>query len=164
MIRKVTHKDTSQIREIYNYYILNSIVNFEEKPVSMDKMKEIIETISSKFLWIVYEEDEKILGYAYASTWKARSGYLHTAETSVYLKQGEFKKGIGTMLYKELISQLKKLKFHVLIGGIALPNNASIALHKKQGFEKVAHFKEVGFKFNQWLDVEYWELRLNKLK
>ncbi len=162
MIRKVNFKDTSQIREIYNYYILNSIVNFEEKPVSMDKMKEIINDISSKFLWIVYEENEKILGYAYASVWKARSGYLHTAETSIYLKQGESKKGIGTKLYTELINQLKKLNYHALIGGIAIPNNASIVLHKKLGFKKVAHFKEVGFKFNKWLDVEYWELRINE--
>jgi phosphinothricin acetyltransferase len=161
MIRKVNLKDASQIQEIYNYYILNSIVNFEENPVSIDKMKEIITDISSKFLWIIYEENKKILGYAYATYWKGRSGYLHSAETTIYLKHGESKKGIGTILYKELISQLKKLDFHALIGGIALPNDASIALHKKLEFEKVAHFKEVGFKFNKWLDVEYWELRIN---
>ncbi|BAX79424.1 phosphinothricin acetyltransferase [Labilibaculum antarcticum] len=70
-------------------------------------------------------------------------------------------KGIGTKLYQELIERLTKLDLHVAIGGISLPNDESIALHEKFGFEKVAHFKEVGYKFNKWVDVGYWELILN---
>jgi len=163
MIRSVKNEDISQIKEIYNFYILNSIINFDENPASYEEINTIINTVSSKFPWIVYEENKKILGYAYANSWKLRSGYLNTAETSVYLKPDELKKGIGTLLYSELINRLKKLDFHVLIGGIALPNEASIALHEKFDFEKVAHFKEVGYKFNQWIDVGYWQLTINNV-
>jgi phosphinothricin acetyltransferase len=160
MIRTVKEQDVLQIKEIYNFYILNSIVNFEENPITTEELSKKIKNITSTSIWIVYEKNKKILGYAYADIWKPRSGYLHTAETSVYIKQSESNKGIGTILYTELISRLKKLNFHVLIGGISLPNDASIALHEKFGFEKVAHFKEVGFKFNRWIDVGYWQLTI----
>jgi phosphinothricin acetyltransferase len=79
----------------------------------------------------------------------------------VYIKPQAINKGIGTTLYKNLIQEMKALQVHCLIGGIALPNNGSIALHEKLNFKKVAHFTEVGFKLNKWVDVAYWQLLLN---
>ncbi|MDO9037278.1 MAG: N-acetyltransferase family protein [Lutibacter sp.] len=162
MIREVTLEDAQEIAEIYNYYVLNSCVTFEEFEVSIDEMRGRIEAVNSKFPWLVFEKDSEILGYAYATMWKPRSAYKHTVEVSVYLKTEAKNAGIGTLLYKELINQLTDLDFHAVIGGISLPNDASIALHEKFGFEKIAQFKEVGYKFKKWIDVGYWELLINK--
>jgi len=162
MIRKVKLEDAKEIAEIYNYYILNSCVTFEEIPVSIEEMGGRIQATFLKFPWLVYEKDMEIIGYAYASVWKPRSAYKHTIESTVYLKNEATKNGIGSLLYKELISQLTNLGFHAVIGGISLPNEASIALHEKFGFKKVAQFKEVGYKFKKWVDVGYWELLINK--
>ncbi len=160
MIRKINVNDAQQIADIYNYYIENTIVTFEEEIVTIDEMKQRILDVSKALPWLVYEEGDKVIGYAYASKWKSRCAYKYSLETTVYLKHGESGKGIGTLLYKELTSELKKMNYHVLIGGISLPNDASIALHEKLGFEKIAQFKEVGNKFNKWIDVGYWELIL----
>lgn len=162
MIRTVKPEDAPEIREIYNQYVLNSTITFEETPVSIEAMAERIKSINSGLPWVVCENGQQILGYAYAARWKSRSAYMRSVESTVYLKQGESNKGVGYRLYSELIKRLTTLGFHAVIGGIALPNQASIALHEKLGFEKVAHFKEVGFKFNQWIDVGYWELIINK--
>ena len=158
MIRGVRLEDAKEIAGIYNYYILNSIVTFEETPVGAEEIEARIESITSRFPWIVYEVNGRIVGYAYASEWKSRCAYKHSVESTIYLKQGEEYKGIGSTLYQELVKQLREMDLHALIGGIALPNEASVYLHEKFGFEKVAHFKEVGFKFGKWIDVGYWEL------
>lgn len=160
MIRKVTIEDAPQIMDIYNYYVDNSIVTFDTEHALLIEIQNKIKTTMDLYPWIVYELDGEILGYAYGSEWKAKDGYKHSTETTVYLKEGTLKKGLGTMLYQELIDQLKKLNFHALMGCITLPNDASIRLHEKFGFEKVGHFKEVGLKFEKWIDVGYWELRI----
>jgi len=106
----------------------------------------------------VYSEGNKTLGYAYASKWKSRCAYKYSVETTVYLRPEVKGQGIGSKLYKELLTQLKEKNIHAAIGGIALPNDASIALHEKLGFKKIGQFKEVGYKFDKWIDVGYWEL------
>lgn len=161
MIRTIKPEDASAICQIYNYYIINSVVTFEEEAVSVAEMKSRIEHNTDKLPWLVFEENEEILGYAYGSEWKSRCAYKHSVESTVYLKQGAMGKGIGSSLYAELIKRLKANKTHAIIGGIALPNESSIALHEKFGFEKVAQFREVGYKFDRWVDVGYWELILN---
>jgi len=160
MIRDISIIDASQICKIYNYYVLNTIITFEETPVSEEEMKSRIELTIEKLPWIVYEKKGQILGYAYASEWKSRCAYKHSLETTVYLKNGVSGNGIGSLLYEELISRLKKINYHAAIGGISLPNEASIALHEKFGFEKIGQFREVGYKFDKWIDVGYWELIL----
>jgi L-amino acid N-acyltransferase YncA len=161
MIRKVLPEDADQICAIYNYHVVNTIVTFEEVPVAEKEMARRINDIALKFPWLVYEEDKMIAGYAYASAWRTRSAYRYAAETTVYIHEDFKNKQIGTALYKRLIEYMKNLSFHCLIGGIALPNNASIVLHEKLKFKKVAQFEQVGFKFNRWVDVGYWELILN---
>ncbi|MBN4052143.1 MAG: phosphinothricin acetyltransferase [Bacteroidetes bacterium] len=161
MNRIVKPEDANALSKIYNYYILNSVVTFEETPLTVAEMKDRIQTNSSKFPWVVYEKDGQILGYAYAIEWKQRGAYKFSVESTVYLKQDEMNKGIGTALYAELIKRLTEMDIHAVIGGIALPNEASIALHEKLGFKKVAHFKEVGYKFEKWVDIGYWELMIN---
>ena len=111
MIRSIKKKDIPQVKEIYNFYILNSIVNFEEVPISYGEMSNKIKNRISKNLWIVFEKEHQILGYAYASIWKPRSGYLHTAETSVYLKHDESKKRDSNSTLFRINEQVKGIKF-----------------------------------------------------
>ncbi|MEE9349232.1 MAG: N-acetyltransferase family protein [Flavobacteriaceae bacterium] len=158
MIRKATLKDAKAIANIYNYYVDNSIATFTESAITLYEVKE---NIRESIAWFVFEENDKILGYAYASAWKGRCAYRFTVETSVYLEPNSFGKGIGTKLYTHLLNELKKQNIHSVIGGISLPNKASEKLHENLGFKKAAHFKEVGFKFNKWIDVGYWELLLS---
>jgi len=160
MIRPVSKSDTQQIVDIYNYYILNTIITFEINPINATEMQGRIDKTAQKYPWLVYEADGEIKGYAYATAWKPRDAYQNTVESTIYLKHGTGGKGIGSLLYAELISKLRQKKTHTILGGIGLPNNASIALHEKMGFRKVAHFKELGYKFDKWIDVAYWQLRL----
>ena len=102
------------------------------------------------FPWLVNEENGLIQGYAYANKWNNRCAYEQSVETSIYLRNGSTRKGIGYALYKHLIDILIDKKYHALIGGISLPNAASQALHEKLGYTKVAHFKETGFKFGKY--------------
>ena len=161
MIRKVALEDAHQIINIYNHYVDHTILTFDTEHATLNEIQDKIRMTMNIYPWIVYEVDGEILGYAYANEWKAKDGYKHSVETTVYLKNGSFKNGLGTLLYQELINQLKELNFHALIGCITLPNDASIRLHEKLGFEKVGHFKEVGYKFDKWIDAGYWELRIN---
>ncbi|MFT6733364.1 MAG: L-amino acid N-acyltransferase YncA [Polaribacter sp.] len=162
MIRLVKLSDADSIVEIYNYYIENTIITFEEVLISSDEMKSRISEISDSGLpWLVYMEDNVVLGYAYASKWKGRCAYKFSVEITIYISPLVKSKGIGSKLYEKLLIDLKESDIHVVIGGISLPNPASIALHEKFGMEKIAHFKQVGFKFDEWIDVGYWQLILD---
>lgn len=160
MIREVITEDIKQICEIYNYYIGNTIVTFDEEPISYDEMKKRVDEITTSFPFFVYIEDQGVIGYSYARNWKGRGAYRHTVESTIYLNHKSLGKGIGTLLYSTLLKELKNRKFHVVMAGIALPNEKSRHLHEKLGFKKVAHLNEVGYKFNRWIDVGYWELIL----
>ena len=161
MIRDATINDAAEICAIYNYYIENTIISFEEIPLSAADMQKRIETVQSYNLpWLVYSDNDAIAGYAYATRWHSRASYKYSVESSAYLKHGMIGNGIGSSLYADLIDRLKTLKYHVVIGGIALPNPGSVALHEKFGFHQVAHYRETGFKNGRWIDVGYWELIL----
>jgi len=162
MIRTVRKEDAKQICDIYNYYVENTIITFEEEPVNLKEMEYIIIEILCSMPCLVYEEENRIISYAYAGKWKGRCAYRYSAESTVYVKNDSPGKGIGTRLYKKLLEKLKNKGIHAVLGGIALPNEKSRKLHEKLGFKKVAHFKEVGYKFNKWIDVEYWELILKE--
>lgn len=158
MIRFAREDDTAAIAHIYNHYIKNTIVTFEEQELSAQDIQErISETNTAGLPYLVAETADGIAGYAYASRWNGRCAYKHSVEVTVYLAQEFARKGFGTTLYNQLFEELRERKFHVVIAGISLPNPASIALHERFGMEKVAHFKEVGFKFEEWVDVGYWQ-------
>ena len=161
MLRAATPADAAAITGIYNHYILNTIVTFEEEAVTKEEMAQrITEVLEAGRPWLVWEENGRVLGYAYASAWKSRCAYRFALETTVYLDKDATGRGLGTKLYSALIDRYRNTRIHAIIGGVALPNDASTALHEKLGFKKIAHFKEVGWKFDQWIDVGYWELIL----
>lgn len=160
-IRDTRVDDAESIASIYNHFVLNTSISFEETAVSHAEMAQRIAEVQVAGLpWLVAEQDGDIAGYAYATKWRVRNAYRYSVETTVYLAPASAGQGVGTMLYRALLDRLRDAGYHLAIGGIALPNPASIALHEKLGFEKVAQFSEVGFKFDRWTDVGYWQLRL----
>ncbi len=159
-IRRVRRSDTAAITDIYNWYIANTVITFEVEPVTEQDMQRRIDRVDNENPWLVMVEGDKLLGYAYAVPWKARSAYRYSKETTVYLHRDCFGQGHGTQLMQSLIEEICKTPIHVLIAGIALPNEGSVALHEKLGFRKIGQFEEVGFKFNKPVDVGYWQLTL----
>jgi L-amino acid N-acyltransferase YncA len=157
-VRPCAASDISAICDIYNYYIKNTVVTFEEKLVSTDEMNRRFQLYTKDYPWFVCEDDGTLVGYAYATKWKEREAYRHTAEITVYLRNGSSGKGYGKALYTALIEGLRRINCHVFLGCIALPNDASAGLHEYFGFKKVAHFSEVGRKFDRWVDVGYWQM------
>lgn len=157
-IRDSTIADAAAIVAIYNPYVVGTTITFEEDPVTAGDMAERIAGVQAAGLpWLVAEEGGEVIGYAYATRWRVRHAYRFSVESTVYLQQGRAGSGIGSALYAALLARLAKAGRHLVIGGIALPNEASIALHQKMGFEKVAQFGEVGFKCGRWVDVGYWQ-------
>ncbi len=137
------------------------MVTFEEEPVAAAEMARRLEEVRSASLpWLVAEAGNQTQGYAYATQWKPRSGYRFSAEITVYLTPDHAGRGIGSKLYGRLFPMLQARRIHAVMGGIALPNGASVALHEKFGMRKVAHFEAVGFKFDRWIDVGYWQRTL----
>ena len=162
MIRDVEERDFQAVVGIYNYYIRETIISFEENEIDAKEISERIDKVKSAGLWwLVFEESDQVIGYAYATKWNERSAYRNTVEVSVYLDHQATGQGFGDKLYRELFGRLNSKSIHVVIGGIALPNPESIKLHEKFGMRQVAHYKEVGCKFGQWIDVGYWQVELN---
>jgi L-amino acid N-acyltransferase YncA len=157
MIRSAMPKDAAAICAIYNHYVLNSCITFEEEAISEGEMTTRMAEIIPALPWLVWEENGDVIGYAYANKWKSRSAYRYSAESTIYLRKDSVGRGIGRKLYVQLLSALRGAGMHGVIGGIALPNIASQRLHESLGFKKVAHFEQVGWKFGKWIDVGYWE-------
>ena len=168
--------DAAAICAIYNHYIENTIISFEEKPLLTEEAEERIRKISAKYPYLVWEQESErpagggaeglcageILGFACINTWKERSAYRFSAELSIYIRDGFQGRGMGSKLMEKLLEEVRKTDIHALVSGIALPNDRSVSLHEKFGFKKIALFREIGRKLNKWLDVGYWELIVNK--
>ena len=156
-IRPVTRDDAAEIARIYNHYIRATVVTFEEQEVTDGEMVRRFDAIAGCALpWLVAQRADRVVGYAYADRWKQRSAYRRSVESTIYLHPDYTGAGIGTRLYRQLLAQLPA-SIHTVIGGIAQPNVASVTLHERLGFSKVAHFRDVGFKFERWIDVGYWQ-------
>lgn len=160
-IRDATADDAQAIAAIYNPYIADTTISFEEQPVTdADMARRIADVQEAGLPWLVIEQGRAVLGYAYATKWRVRHAYRFSVESSVYLAPQAAGQGLGTRLYAALLERLRAQGYHLVIGGVALPNAASVALHEKLGFEQVANFREVGFKFDRWINVGYWQKNL----
>ncbi len=157
-IRAVTVADAAAAAAIYDHYIAHSIATFEEEAVPASEMALRIQSIAAvPFPWLIAEREGEVVGYAYARPWRERRAYRFSAEITVYVDPANTGHGIGSKLYERLFPLIQERGIHAVVGVIALPNEASVALHEKFGLAKVAHLKEVGFKFDSWIDVGYWE-------
>ena len=161
-VRDAKHDDAIDIAYIYNYYIATSHATFEIEPIDEAEMLRRIEDCwYAGYPFLICEDNDEIVGYAYGHRFRERPAYMHSVEVSVYVRPGHTERNIGYMLYEALFEELRKGDFHAIIAGISLPNDPSVRLHEKFGFEKVANFREVGRKFDRWIDVEYWQLMLD---
>lgn len=159
-LRTATTADAAQVAAIYNHYVRETVVTFEEEPVPEAEMARRIGEITASYPWLVAESGGEVSGYAHASSWKRRSAYRFAAESTVYLAPASTGRGLGRTLYAALIDEMRARGLHCAIAGIALPNPASVAIHEKMGFTPIGHFREVGWKSGRWVDVGYWELFL----
>ena len=161
LIRPAETADAAAICEIYNHYIEHTVITFEEVLLTAGDIDKRLQDINAIGLpWLVADVQGVVIGYAYAGKFRDRSAYRYTAEVTVYLAPAGTGQGAGTRLYNALFEALRERSIHIVIGGITLPNVASVALHEKMGMEKVAHLEEVGCKFGKWLDVGYWQATL----
>jgi L-amino acid N-acyltransferase YncA len=157
-VRTVRAGDAESIARIYNHYVAQTTITFEEAAVAVADMRQRLDDIAAANLpFLVADAGGDVIGYASAGKWKGRCAYRFSVEVSVYIDPAHGRKGVGSALYAELFPLLRDSGIHAVIGGIALPNQASVALHEKFGLTKVAHFREVGFKFERWIDVGYWQ-------
>ena len=157
-IRDCTDADVPRICDIYNHYVRETVVTFEETPIPVTEMARRIAEVRKRFPWLVIESEGVVAGYAYASLWKTRSAYRFAIESTIYLAADALGRGLGTTLYSTLLEALPQCDVHRVLGCISLPNEASVALHEKLGFKKIGIFDEVGRKFGRWVDVGYWGL------
>ena len=157
MIRPVTAADAPALAAIYNPYIRDTTITFEEEPVAAEEMAARIAKVTEAHPWLVWEEAGRVLGFAYASPWRARAAYRHSTETAIYVAMDQQGRGLGTALYRALLDELRTRGFHLVLGGVALPNEASVRLHERLGFRKAGHMREAGRKFGRWIDVGFWE-------
>ncbi len=164
VIREAVEEDFARITEIYSYYVRETTITFEYIPPTIEEMIERFQGIRMRFPYLVVEENKKVVGYAYASVFKARAAYDWCAETTIYLDVEMKAKGIGSLLYGELIQRLKAQNITNLNACITLGNPQSIAFHEKIGYEKVAHFHNCGYKFEQWHDIIWMEAIIGEHK
>lgn len=160
MIRIASAADAPAVAAIYNHYVRNTVITFEETPVSDADIAKRIADIGGAYPWLVHEREGRVAGYCYAGRFHARSAYACTVETTVYVEHGARGAGIGSALYEELLGRLRARELHSALGLIALPNEASVRLHERFGFEQVALLREVGWKLGGFVDVGFWQLLL----
>ncbi|UCD74685.1 MAG: N-acetyltransferase [Phycisphaerales bacterium] len=165
-IRLATIDDVPAILALSNHHVLHSAANFAIEPESLEAWREDFNETHEMYPWFVAAPedggDESILGFAKASPWKGRCAYAYSAEITVYVHPDHHRKGIGRALYAKLLETMKAQGYQTVLGGIALPNDASVALHESFGLTCSGVLKRVGWKFGKWHDVGYWQGVLNE--
>lgn len=153
-------EDLPAMLEIYNDAVQNLTATFDLEIHTLQQRENWFYQHGGKFPLIVALLDGKVTGYCSLSPYREKPAYSRSSELSIYISKEHRGKGIGALLMKEIIERAKQLGFHTLIGGITTGNEASIKLHEKFGFTFVGRFKEVGFKFDEWQHVDFYQLIL----
>ena len=156
-IREVKAEDVIDITKIYNHYVENTTITFDLALCTEEEMEQRINSIKANYPFLVVTEDDEVVGFAYASKWKDKAAYQFCAETTIYLHPNAVSKGLGLRLYNALLTALPLYDIATAIGCITIPNPESIAMHEKLGFKKAGEFEHVGFKFEKWINVGYWQ-------
>lgn len=159
MIRLATADDATAIAEIYAPIVTRTPISFEEiAPDAAEMRTRILKTMQT-YPWLVWDSGA-IAGYAYASVHRARPAYRWSAEVSAYVREDARGRGIARSLYEALFRVLRLQGYHRAFAGIALPNDASVGLHSRCGFEPIGVFREIGYKFGSWHDTQWWQRAL----
>ncbi len=161
LIRLADLEDVTAILDISNWAAANTPANFSIEPESLATWEESWRGTHEVYPWVVAEMDAgRIVGFAKASPWKGRCAYDWSVEVTVYVHPEHQGQGIGKALYGKLFPILMAQGYRSLLGGITQPNMASVRLHESFGMKRVAMFETIGWKFEKWHDVGYWQLML----
>jgi L-amino acid N-acyltransferase YncA len=153
-------RDAAACAAIYRPHVEGSPTSFEERAPDAAQMAGRIREVSATHPWLVVESDGAVRGFAYACPHRARPAYRWAVDVAVYVDMRSLRRGIGRLLYRALLGQLRDQGFHVACAGITLPNEASVALHEELGFEYVGTYRRIGWKQGAWRDVGWWQLQL----
>jgi phosphinothricin acetyltransferase len=159
-VRPATAADLPRISAIYDEQVATAISTFDLEPREARYWQQRLRSDEPGDHLLVAEDDGAVVGYAYSSTYRVRPGYAHTRESSVYLDDPAQGRGLGSALYVELIARMREDAVHTVLAVVALPNEASEALHVSFGFERVGVLREVGWKFERWIDTALYQLML----
>jgi L-amino acid N-acyltransferase len=159
-IRLATISDLPAINAIYNHNVATSTCTYQYEPETDEQRQAWFGTHGEKHPAIVAEMDFEVVGWGTLSPFREREGYRFTVEASIYVRHDRQRSGIGRAILSDLIERARNLGYRVLIGGASADQLASIALQESMGFQRVACFKEIGFKFDRWLDVVFMQLML----
>ncbi len=157
IIRLARVEDAPGILEIYAPFCLESAVSFETQVPSLSEMRQRIARTTETLPWLVCADEQRVLGYAYASKHRDRAAYRWSVDVSVYVREGLRGRGLGRALYTALFGVLELQGFQNAVAGATLPNPGSIALHRAMGFKRVGVYRGIGYKCGQWHDVEWLE-------
>jgi L-amino acid N-acyltransferase YncA len=159
-IRLASSSDASGILAIYEPIVRETAISFELEPPTLVEMQARIEAVGAIFPWLVADSNDSILGYAYASHHRERPAYQWSVDVSVYVAEPARGRGVARALYEQLLSLLVELGYYAAYAGIALPNDASVALHESMGFKPIGVYRNVGYKLGRWRDVGWWQREL----
>jgi L-amino acid N-acyltransferase YncA len=163
IIRDALPPDAAAIAGIYRPLVEDTFISFELDAPDAAEMRSRMQRVTRGYPWLVAVDSDAVVGYAYASPHRQRAAYASSLDVSVYLACAARGRGVGSALYSALFGVLEQAgTFHRAFAGIALPNDASVALHKKHGFELVGIYREVGRKFGRWIDVAWWQRELRE--
>jgi L-amino acid N-acyltransferase YncA len=155
-------RDAEAIAAIYAPYVTDTVISFEDLAPTASEMAARIARLTETHAWLVAEDGGEILGYAYACPHRERAAYRWATEVTVYVDPRHQRRGVGRGLYEALLAVLTDRGYRVALAVIALPNDASVALHEACGFELVGVYRRIGFKFGSWWDVGWWQLDLGR--
>jgi phosphinothricin acetyltransferase len=158
--RLASSSDASGILAIYEPIVRETAISFELEPPTLVEMQARIEAVGAIFPWLVADSDDGILGYAYANHHRERPAYQWSVDVSVYVAEPARGRGVARALYEQLLSLLVELGYYTAYAGIALPNDASVALHESIGFKPIGIYRNVGHKLGKWHDVGWWQREL----
>jgi phosphinothricin acetyltransferase len=157
-IRLAEEADLEQFAEIVNHYIETTAINFHDRPQSDEEWEATWQVLHELFPFVVADKDGVLGGIAYASPWKLRGSYQWTCEVTVYVRAGHEHQGLGKALSQRMLEILHAQGYRAIVAVIALPNEASVALHKALGYEHAGTLKQLGYKKDAWRDVSFWQL------
>jgi phosphinothricin acetyltransferase len=153
IVRDATPEDAAACAAIYAPYVTGTVITFEEAPPTAAEMAQRITEAQSAHAWLVLEDAGRVVGYAYAGPYKTRAAYRWSCEVSVYLNPVFHGRGGGRALYEALFARLADRGYRMLVAGLAVPNDASVALHRAVGFEPIGTYRRIGWKHGAWRDV-----------
>jgi phosphinothricin acetyltransferase len=155
-----SNTDAAACAAIYAPYVRDTPISLEEEPPSANEIAERIEITTRTHPWLVAQDGDELIGYAYATRHRERACYRWATDVTVYVAPQRQRRGVGRALYQSLFEALAQQGYRMACAGITLPNQASVGLHESLGFRPVGVYENIGWKFDTWHDVGWWQLKL----